>query len=113
MWAVKRYRADLASTSRTRKGTAMSMPRAAASFLTSCLDSSTKWRGRAPTLNWRREARAKAFGSMSRLACAACGAEDQIATVVQPANASNATEALAGLVERVTFHENGFSKRIR
>jgi hypothetical protein len=46
---------------------------------------------------------------MSRLACAACGAEDQIATVVQPANASTATEALAGLVERVAFHnaENG------
>jgi exodeoxyribonuclease V alpha subunit len=30
--------------------------------------------------------------------------------VVQPANASTATEVLAGLVERVTFHndENGF-----
>jgi hypothetical protein len=30
--------------------------------------------------------------------------------VVQPANASTATEALAGLAERVTFHneENGF-----
>ena len=47
---------------------------------------------------------------MSRLACAACGAEDQIATVVLPAGTNAATEALAGLVERVTFHneENGF-----
>jgi len=47
---------------------------------------------------------------MLRLACAACGAEDQIATVVQPAGTNAATEALAGLVERVTFHnaENGF-----
>src|SRR6516225_4425298 len=47
---------------------------------------------------------------MSRLACAACGAEDQIATVVLPAGTNAATQALAGLVERVTFHngENGF-----
>ena len=47
---------------------------------------------------------------MSQLACAACGAEDQIATVVLPAGTNAATEALAGLVERVTFHneENGF-----
>ena len=47
---------------------------------------------------------------ISRLACAACGAEDQIATVVLPAGTNAATEALAGLVERVTFHneENGF-----
>jgi hypothetical protein len=47
---------------------------------------------------------------MSRLACAACGTEDQIATVVLPAGTNAATEALAGLVERVTFHneENGF-----
>ena len=52
----------------------------------------------------------KAYESMSRLACAACGAEDQIANVVQPANTNAATEVLAGLVERVTFHneENGF-----
>jgi small-conductance mechanosensitive channel len=40
---------------------------------------------------------------MSRLACAACGAEDQIATVVLPAGPNAATEALPGLVERVTF----------
>src|SRR5438874_9889695 len=88
----------------------MSMLRAAVSFLTSCSDSSKRQRGRTPTLNWRREVRAKVCGSMSRLACAACGAEDQIATVVQQANASTATEALAGLVERVTFHneDNGF-----
>src|SRR2546429_3382880 len=88
----------------------MSMPRAAVSFLTSCSDSSKGWRGQRPTLNWRPEARAKGYGSMSRLACAACGAEDQIAAVVQQANASTATEALAGLVERVTFHneDNGF-----
>jgi exodeoxyribonuclease V alpha subunit len=47
---------------------------------------------------------------MSRLACAVCGAEDQIATVVRPAGTNAVTEALAGLVERVTFHneENGF-----
>jgi hypothetical protein len=47
---------------------------------------------------------------MSRLACAVCGAEDQISTVVQAAITSAATEVLAGLVERVTFHndENGF-----
>jgi hypothetical protein len=63
----------------------MSMPRAAVSFLTSCSDSSKGWRGQWPTLNWRPEARAKGYGSMSRLACAACGAEDQIATVVLPA----------------------------
>src|SRR5467141_4044096 len=88
----------------------MSMPRAAVSFLTSCSDSSKGWRGQRPTLNWRPEARAKGYGSMSRLACAACGAEDQIATVVLPAGTNAATEALAGLVERVTFHneENGF-----
>src|SRR6267378_2173439 len=58
----------------------MSMPRAAVSFLTSCSDSSKGWRGQRPTLNLRPEARAKGYGSMSRLACAACGAEDQIAT---------------------------------
>src|SRR5467141_4063364 len=88
----------------------MSMPRAAVSFLTSCSDSSKGWRGQRPTLNWRPEARAKGYGSMSRLACAACGAEDQIATVVLPAGTNAATEALAGLVERVAFHneENGF-----
>src|SRR6516164_7741297 len=88
----------------------MSMPRAAVSFLTSCSDSSKGWRGQRPTLNWRAEERAKGYGSMSRLACAACGAEDQIATVVLPAGTNAATEALAGLVERVTFHneENGF-----
>jgi len=47
---------------------------------------------------------------MSWLACAACGAEDQIFTMVQPAITSAATEVLAGLVERVTFHneESGF-----
>ena len=86
------------------------MPRAAVSFLTSCSDSSKGWRGQRPTPNWRPEARAKGYGSTSRLACAACGAEDQIATVVLPAGKNAATEALAGLVERVTFHneENGF-----
>src|SRR5271169_2766006 len=89
----------------------MSMPRAAVSFLTSCSDSSKGWRGQRPTLNWRSEARARAYGSMSRLACAACGAEDQISLVVQPAITSAPTEVLAGLVERVTFHndENGFA----
>src|SRR5437762_534127 len=88
----------------------MSMLRAAVSFLTSCSDSSKRQRGRTPPRNWRRGARAKAYGSMSRLVCAACGAEDQIAAVVRPAATNAATEALAGLVERVTFHneENGF-----
>jgi hypothetical protein len=49
---------------------------------------------------------------MSRFACAACGAEDQIAT---PAGANAASEALAGLVERFTFHneENGFCLLLR
>jgi len=46
---------------------------------------------------------------MSRLACAACGAESNL-DVVQPASTTAVTEVLAGLVERVTFHneENGF-----
>jgi exodeoxyribonuclease V alpha subunit len=47
---------------------------------------------------------------MWRLACATCGAEVQISTIGQLAGTRAATEALAGLVERVTFHneENGF-----
>ena len=47
---------------------------------------------------------------MSGPACAACGAEAQISTMGQPARTNAATEVLAGLVERVTFHneENGF-----
>ena len=53
----------------------MSMPRAAASFLTNCLDSSKGRLGRRLSLNWPRT-RAKACGSISRLACVACGAED-------------------------------------
>src|SRR3954469_5278781 len=87
----------------------MSMPRAAASFLTSCSDSSKGWRGRRPTLNWRSEARARACGSMSRLACAGCGAEDQIFTMVQPAITSAASEVLAGLVDRRGFRRSSRS----
>src|SRR5215471_20787233 len=47
---------------------------------------------------------------MSAPACATCGAEAQVSTMGQPARANAATEVLAGLVERVTFHndENGF-----
>src|SRR5436853_4183150 len=47
---------------------------------------------------------------MSGPACAACGAEARICTMGQPASTRVATEVLAGLVERVTFHneENGF-----
>src|SRR5258708_4696369 len=47
---------------------------------------------------------------MSAPACATCGAEAQISTMGQLASTSAATEVLAGLVERVTFHndENGF-----
>src|SRR5467141_2375413 len=47
---------------------------------------------------------------MSVPACAACGAEARICTMGQPASIRAATEVLAGLVERVTFHneENGF-----
>src|SRR5215471_12687659 len=47
---------------------------------------------------------------MSAPACATCGAEAQVSTMGQPARTSAATEVLAGLVERVTFHndENGF-----
>src|SRR5882757_8150727 len=47
---------------------------------------------------------------MSGPACATCGAEAEISTMGQLASTSAATEVLAGLVERVTFHndENGF-----
>src|SRR3981189_2111173 len=47
---------------------------------------------------------------MSAPACAACGAEAQIRTMGHSASIRAATEVLAGLVERVTFHneENGF-----
>jgi exodeoxyribonuclease V alpha subunit len=43
-------------------------------------------------------------------ACATCGAEVQISTMGQIASTRPATELLAGLVERVTFHneEKGF-----
>src|ERR1700720_1772564 len=47
---------------------------------------------------------------MQEPACATCGAEAQITNMGQPASACAATEVLAGLVERVTFHneEDGF-----
>src|ERR1700720_2477866 len=47
---------------------------------------------------------------MSVPACAACGAEAQSFDMGQPASIRAATEVLAGLVERVTFHneEDGF-----
>src|ERR1700732_2353660 len=47
---------------------------------------------------------------MSAPACAACGAEAPISTMGQPARTSAATEVMAGLVERVTYHneDNGF-----
>src|SRR3977135_1272687 len=47
---------------------------------------------------------------MSVPACAACGAEAHASPMGQPASTRAATEVLAGLVERVTFHneENGF-----
>jgi DNA helicase II / ATP-dependent DNA helicase PcrA len=64
-------------------GDGMSMPRAPASFLTNCSDSSKGPPGRRPSLNWQQEARAKACGSISRLACAACGDEDQISIMGQ------------------------------
>ena len=88
------------------------MPRAPALFLTNCSDSSKGRPGRRRSLNWRREARAKAYGSISPLACAACGAEGQIATVVQPARKNAATKVLAGLVERVTFHNDESAFRV-
>src|SRR5215469_6466701 len=69
---------------RMPRATGMFMRRAAASFPTSCLDSSNRRPGRRLNQNWRREARAEAYGSISPLACAGCGAEGHVATVVQP-----------------------------
>src|SRR5947209_15918515 len=66
---------------RMPRATVMSMLRAPASFLTNCSESLKRWHGRRLSLNWHREARAKACGSISRLACAACGDEDQISNV--------------------------------
>src|SRR4051812_13888089 len=95
---------------RTRKATAMSMPCEAVSFLTSCSTFSKGWLGQASPLNRRQGSRARAYGLMSVPACAACGAEAHASTMGQPASTRAATEVLAGLVERVTFHneENGF-----
>src|SRR4029077_666840 len=95
---------------RTRKATATFMPLAPASFLTSCSGFSKTWPGRAHRLDRCREARAKAYGSMWRPACATCGAEVQISSMRPLASTRAATEVLAGLVERVTFHneESGF-----
>src|SRR4029077_20550359 len=84
---------------RMPRAIAMFMGRAGASLPTSCSDSSNGRPGRRLNLNWRREARAKAYGSISPLACAGCGAEGQIATVVQPARKTAATKVLAALVD--------------
>src|ERR1700730_4944785 len=59
---------------RTLKATTMSMPHAPALFQTSCSASLKEPPGRVCPLAWRHGTRAKAYGSMSRLACVACGA---------------------------------------
>jgi hypothetical protein len=46
-----------------------------------------------------------AYGSMSRLACAACGA--RIRVYYGASQHKGATEVLVGLVEHVTFHNAG------
>src|ERR1700730_4149929 len=88
----------------------MSMLHAPASFQTSCSAFSKIPPGRVFPLAWRHETRAKAYGSMSRLACVGCGARIKSPPWgSEPAQAQRPRSS-GGLVERVTFHneENGF-----
>ena len=77
-WLGSRFGADSQPMARMPRATVIPMPRAPASFLTNCSDFLKGWPGRRLSLNWQREARAKACGPISRLVCAACGDEDQI-----------------------------------